>query len=94
MSSISKIKALMQRKIKRTAQLRALRSVKISKRKVIFAAGRRRGKSAYRWITRKDSRVRPLHKDLEGQVFDMYQGHPTEGHPGDPWGCRCGVAWV
>jgi SPP1 gp7 family putative phage head morphogenesis protein len=54
------------------------------------AAGIRRG----RWSTSRDERVRPMHRDLEGQVFD-YDDPPVTNEqgdtncPGEDWGCRC-----
>lgn len=41
----------------------------------------------WRWRTAVDSRVRPEHAALDRKVFDA--PHPTEGLPGDRWGCRC-----
>ena len=46
------------------------------------------GVTHFRWITMRDSKVRPLHRALHGKVFTM-QGHPTEGYPGQPFNCRC-----
>ena len=47
------------------------------------------GVAAFRWRSQRDNRVRPLHKDLHGQIFLYPKGHPVEGLPGDPFGCRC-----
>lgn len=47
------------------------------------------GVTHFRWITKEDSRVRPLHAQIHGKVFPMSTGHPTEGYPGEPFGCRC-----
>ena len=50
----------------------------------------RRGKHPrYRWVTQLDRRVRPEHRALHGKTFLFRRGHPVEGHPGKPWGCRC-----
>ena len=36
-----------------------------------------------------DRFARPLHLLLNGQRYSIETGHPTEGFPGEPWGCRC-----
>jgi hypothetical protein len=41
------------------------------------------------WGTQGDSRVRPAHAALEGREFADGERHPTEGEPGDAYGCRC-----
>lgn len=46
------------------------------------------GVTSYWWSTSLDERVRPEHKDLEGQVF-QYSAPSDEGNPGDPINCRC-----
>lgn len=52
------------------------------------------GVSRYRWSTSRDERVRPLHEELEGQVFG-YDSPPvtTESgetnNPGEDIQCRC-----
>lgn len=43
----------------------------------------------FRWVTSADERVRPLHEEIDGQIFDYPNGHPTEGIPGQPINCRC-----
>lgn len=55
----------------------------------MMAAAKARGLSRYRWVTQRDERVRPLHRQLDGTVRTWGDPHPTEGHPGDAWGCRC-----
>lgn len=47
------------------------------------------GIDEYIWTTSNDERVRPEHKDLEGARFTWADGHPEEGHPGEPINCRC-----
>lgn len=51
----------------------------------------------YKWMTQKDSVVRPTHRKLQGKLFsyndppttiDKY-GHTHTGNPGTDWGCRC-----
>lgn len=44
----------------------------------------------YVWTSMRDSRVRDTHAELDGEVFDVDgPGDPDEGHPGEPFGCRC-----
>lgn len=44
----------------------------------------------YEWVSKGDSRVRPLHRRLNGKVFDWSDPPPDpEGYPGEPYGCRC-----
>ncbi len=44
----------------------------------------------YEWRSQRDSRVRDEHFDLDGTRWLVDgPGHITEGHPGDPPGCRC-----
>ena len=61
------------------------------------------GASQYVWISRRDSRVRPCHRKLDGHIFDWNnppaQWYPTVSrgivytgeyaHPGQAYGCRC-----
>lgn len=42
-----------------------------------------------RWRTKRDGRVRDAHVDLEGRLFDLRVGVPTERFPGWPIRCRC-----
>lgn len=44
------------------------------------------GITRFRWQDSDDERVRDLHEDISGQVFDWATGHPTEGRPGEPAG--------
>lgn len=49
------------------------------------------GAEKYRWVTSKDERVRPLHRDLDGEIY-FYGGRTgAEGGaaPGIPVRCRC-----
>lgn len=41
------------------------------------------------WRTQGDADVRPEHAALEGVVFEVGERHPTEGEPGEAYGCRC-----
>lgn len=47
------------------------------------------GIESYTWSTVGDERVRPVHAAADGQVYTWAEGHPTEGHPGEPVRCRC-----
>lgn len=47
------------------------------------------GIEEYIWSDSDDSRVRPLHAQLDGTVRRWDTPHPTEGHPGMPIRCRC-----
>lgn len=49
---------------------------------------RKIGVSAYTWVTQRDSRVRPTHRELDGKRFEW--GHdPAIGPPGTEPNCRC-----
>lgn len=47
------------------------------------------GIDAYEWSDSGDSRVRPLHRKLNGTIRRWSDPHPTEGHPGRAIACRC-----
>lgn len=47
------------------------------------------GLTHFTWVSMRDSRVRPLHREIDGQDFSFAAGHPTEGRPGEPVNCRC-----
>jgi len=47
----------------------------------------------YAWITQKDGRVRPEHAARQGKIFD-WNKPPSDGHPGQPFLCRCVAAPV
>lgn len=47
------------------------------------------GIKRFRWVDSGDDVVRPLHQEINGQIFDYPNGHPTEGLPGEPINCRC-----
>ena len=42
----------------------------------------------YIWHTRQDDKVRSSHAAREGQVF-AWGSPPDDGHPGEPFNCRC-----
>ncbi len=46
------------------------------------------GVTQYIWRTSKDPRVRPEHAAREGVTFDWSEP-PEDGHPGEPFNCRC-----
>lgn len=46
------------------------------------------GIERYEWSTSRDSRVRPAHAALDGQIFSWSEP-PAEGHPGSAVRCRC-----
>lgn len=52
------------------------------------------GVSRYRWSTSRDERVRPMHRELEGQIFSWSDPPVTtpkgeRNHPGEDYQCRC-----
>lgn len=52
------------------------------------------GIGEYTWSTSGDSRVRPMHKRLNGKVFSwdnppIVDEKGNRRHPGQDWGCRC-----
>lgn len=46
------------------------------------------GIEAYIWETMRDEAVRPAHEERQSHVF-RWDDPPSDGHPGEPWGCRC-----
>lgn len=46
------------------------------------------GFNKYLWRTRRDDRVRKLHREREGKTFS-WDNPPSDGHPGWPINCRC-----
>jgi SPP1 gp7 family putative phage head morphogenesis protein len=49
------------------------------------------GVDSYIWITMKDNRVRPAHREREGKRF-YWNNPPSDGHPGWAYRCRCSSA--
>jgi SPP1 gp7 family putative phage head morphogenesis protein len=49
------------------------------------------GVTSYKWMTSRDERVRPLHRELEGKVYTYGEETGAEGGlpPGQPIRCRC-----
>ena len=96
-----------RKKLRRWTALRLRRSAQLANNNVTFAAARRRGKTHYHWISRRDNRVRHTHKILHSQIFNMYDGamdpltggplnphYPNQKHPGEEFGCRCHARWI
>lgn len=48
----------------------------------------RAGITHYRWETMQDSRVRPTHRERQGEIFS-WDEPPSDGHPGEAVRCRC-----
>ena len=48
----------------------------------------RAGITHYRWETMQDSRVRPTHRERQGEIFS-WEEPPSDGHPGEAIRCRC-----
>lgn len=48
----------------------------------------RAGITHYRWETMQDSRVRPTHRERQGEIFS-WEEPPSDGHPGEAVRCRC-----
>jgi len=46
------------------------------------------GVDSYIWVTMKDNRVRPAHREREGKRF-YWNNPPSDGHPGWSYRCRC-----
>lgn len=46
------------------------------------------GFSEYIWVTRRDDRVRKMHRERDGKRF-RWDSPPVDGHPGHPVNCRC-----
>lgn len=49
------------------------------------------GVDSYIWVTMKDNRVRPAHKEREGKRF-YWNDPPSDGHPGWAIRCRCSAS--
>jgi hypothetical protein len=71
----------------RLKQTRAL-FTNFGQAKVSQAINNVSGVTHFRWITRRDDRVRDSHKKLHYKVVPI-GGDPQEGYPGEAWGCRC-----
>lgn len=46
------------------------------------------GVSKFEWVDAGDNRVRPLHRDYNGNTYE-YAHPPADGLPGEPFRCRC-----
>lgn len=49
------------------------------------------GVNSYIWVTMKDNRVRPAHREREGKRF-YWDDPPGDGHPGWAIRCRCSAS--
>ena len=76
-------------KMKRRARMRVLSVVHRGRATVTRKTLQVTGVQQFVWRSKGDNRVRPLHRKLNGLIYDLSTGHPTEGFPGDPYGCRC-----
>lgn len=47
----------------------------------------------WRWRTQRDAAVRRKHRALEGTEYP-HDEEPSEGRPGEPYGCRCWAEWI
>jgi SPP1 gp7 family putative phage head morphogenesis protein len=55
------------------------------------------GAGSYMWLSQKDSRVRPAHRDLDEEIANWddpplkasESDNEEDCAPGDDWGCRC-----
>lgn len=49
------------------------------------------GVTSYKWLTSRDERVRPRHRELEGKIYKYGEPTGAEGglQPGQPIRCRC-----
>ena len=48
----------------------------------------RAGITHYKWQTMEDNRVRPAHRERQGEIFSWNEP-PSDGHPGEAVRCRC-----
>lgn len=87
--------SVVARRIRETTGITARRAASIARDQVATLQGQvvsarqtRLGITRYRWRTVGDSRVRTMHRDREGQIF-QWDRPPSDGHPGQPINCRC-----
>lgn len=87
--------SVVARRIRETTGISARRVASIARDQVATLQGQvvaarqaRLGITRYRWRTVGDSRVRTLHRDREGKIFE-WDKPPSDGHPGQPINCRC-----
>ena len=81
--------------IENQARIESNRAVLIASDQVSKLNGRlmryeqqRAGITHYRWETMQDNRVRPSHRERQGEIFS-WDEPPSDGHPGEAVRCRC-----
>ena len=87
-------KALVKRMGRTRAGLRADQIIRMVEQSFNRAEIAAEGAKFFEWRTVGDDRVRPAHVELDGKVFPIGQGDPTEGFPGDAHNCRCSAVPV
>jgi phage-related protein (TIGR01555 family) len=87
-------KALVKRMGRTRAGLRADQIIRMVEQSFNRAEIAAEGAKFFEWRTVGDDRVRPAHVALDGKVFPIGQGDPTEGFPGDAHNCRCSAVPV
>ena len=89
------LKTVLADYIENQARIESNRAVLIASDQVGKLNGRlmryeqqRAGITHYRWETMQDSRVRPAHRERQGEIFS-WEEPPSDGHPGEAIRCRC-----
>lgn len=89
------LKTALTEYIENQARIESNRAVLIASDQVGKLNGRlmqyeqqRAGITHYRWETMQDSRVRPSHRERQGEIF-AWAEPPSDGHPGEAIRCRC-----
>ena len=89
------LKTALTEYIENQARIESNRAVLIASDQVGKLNGRlmryeqqRAGITHYRWETMQDSRVRPTHRERQGEIFS-WDEPPSDGHPGEAVRCRC-----
>ena len=82
-------KRLVKRMMVTRAGLRADQVIRLVEQAYNRAEIAADGSKYYMWLSMRDDRVRPKHRELDSKIFPINQGDPTEGHPGDAPNCRC-----
>lgn len=89
------LKTALNEYIENQARIESNRAVLIASDQVGKLNGRlmryeqqRAGITHYRWETMQDSRVRPTHRERQGEIFS-WDEPPSDGHPGEAVRCRC-----
>ena len=86
----------LRKQISEGAERRASIAVLQLNSALIEEISRGAGSTHYRWLTERDSKVRPNHQALEGTI-QSWRNEPLgggtkpheKGHPGSGYGCRC-----